>query len=80
MSTTMKKISHVEVNSFLNDEGPADADLPEFMKKAASNKATTSIKPNTYNSNTYNYRDMVLKCMHISKSQQDALINIFFLV
>ena len=55
VSTTMKTISAVKVNS-LNDEDPSDANLPDFMKNATKKAAT--IQSNIYE--TYNYRDMVL--------------------
>lgn len=74
VATSMKTIPHVEANSInVDDIDPADKDLPVFMQKAAS-KAHT-IKLNIYNK--YNYRDMVLKCEHLSKDQQDMLIDLF---
>jgi hypothetical protein len=71
VSTTMKTIPPNEINS-LNDEDPGDVHLPNFMK-AANNRS--SIMPNIYQK--YNYRDMVLKCEHLSCEQQDILIDLF---
>ena len=72
VSTTMKTISQAEINS-INDDDPADVDLPDFMKNAT--KKAASIKPNIYD--TYNYHDMVLRCEHLTKEQQDSLISLF---
>jgi len=73
VATTMKTITTDSVNS-LNDEDPGDIDLPAFMK-TATKKAATTFKANNYEK--YNYRDMVLKCTHLSPSQQDTLIDLF---
>lgn len=74
VSTSMKTITQVEINSIDDDDDPADKDLPAFMK-SATKRATSTIKPNIYSK--YNYRDMVLRCEHLDKSQQDALISLF---
>jgi len=73
VSTSMKTISAEEISN-LNDEDPSDADLPEFMK-VATKRGARAIKPNIYNK--YNYRDMVLKCHHLSGEQKDVLIDLF---
>ena len=71
VSTTMKTLSRTEVNS-LSEVDPSDVDLPDFMKSATKR---ASIMPNVYDK--YNYRDMVLKCKHLNKEQQDILIALF---
>ena len=71
VSTSMRSISTLEINS-LNDEDPEDADLPPLMKMATKRAA---IKPNAYDK--YNYRDMVLKCNHLTHDQQNELISVF---
>jgi len=73
VATTMKTITTESINS-LNGEDPGDTDLSAFMK-TATKKAATTFKANNYEK--YNYRDMVLKCTHLSPSQQDTLIDLF---
>ena len=72
VSTTMKRIPCNEVNSF-NEENPGDIDLPNFMKSAT--RKVDTINANNYDK--YNYRDMVLKCIHLSSYEQNMLIKLF---
>ena len=73
VNTSMKTINQNEING-INDEDPSDADLPAFMK-VATKKAATSFKPNRYDK--HNYRDMVLKCTHLSSHQQEMMLQLF---
>jgi len=73
IATSMKTINQNEIND-INEEDPSDADLPAFMK-VATKKAATSFKPNRYDK--HNYRDMVLKCTHLSAHQQEMMLQLF---
>ena len=75
VSTSMKTIAPEEIN-ILNDEDPGDTALPDFMKKTLRKAAALpSYKANTYDK--YNYRDMVLRCTHLSSHQQNMLLELF---
>ena len=43
--------------------------------KVATKKQNVPFRANVYGK--YNYRDMILKCTHLSTEQQDSLIDLF---
>ena len=53
---------------------PADRDLPTFMQNATG-RLTRAITSNMYDK--HNYRDMVLRCSHLTKHQQQEMLNLF---
>jgi len=73
VSTVMKSIPRNE-NNILDNVDPQDVDIPEFMK-AVTKKQNVPFRANVYSE--YNYSDMVLKCTHLSTTQQDSLIDLF---
>jgi hypothetical protein len=49
-------------------------EAPKIVQKAES-RVEKIISSNNYNS--YHYRDMILKCNHLDKTQQNQLLNSF---
>ena len=73
VSTSMKTIQRNE-NYFLDDNDLQDEHLPEFMK-TATKKQNAPFRANIYDK--YNYRDMILKCTHLTTEQRDSLTKLF---
>jgi len=73
VSTSMKTIQRNE-NYFLDDNDIQDEHLPEFMK-TATKKQNAPFRANVYGK--YNYRDMILRCTHLTTEQRDSLTKLF---
>ena len=74
VSISMKPIKNSDIHP-VEAEDPGDKDLPDFMKEATRRMFSSSMHANEYEK--HNYRDMVLKCDHLSDYEKTSLLNLF---
>ena len=70
MTMKLRGTYHKETLNSIDD----DQELPTFMQQATL-RLTKGISPNTYNK--HDYKDMVLRCQHLTTEEQDSLIHLF---
>ena len=73
ISVPMRKIGDIKPDELAYID-PQDVEAPEIIQQATK-RMERMITPNNYNS--YNYKMMILKCVHLTKAQQDILLNLF---
>ena len=73
ISVPMRKIGDIKPDELAYID-PQDVEAPEIIQQATK-RMERMITPNNYNS--YNYKMMILKCIHLTKAQQDILLNLF---